>query len=658
MDQKPTRYSSSKSPAGQSSDTLADYDDDKITTLVHQKSIDEIETPIAEAFDYERTTHARTRQRFIGWWWEIGGIFVSIVSFALIIAILLVANNKPLATWMLPIQPNSLVSIFSTVSKSALLVPVAGCISELKWKYFATPRKLSHFQAFDDASRGPWGALTFLLRVDIGGSWLGWIGAMATILSLAFEPFTQQSIQLESREVLLHNVTGYVSQAREWSNVNGTAWKLPDKFDQIRTSAVMYMLDLELYVAVAGAIGFLNNTGLQPTLAAPGFYCPAQICRVPEYMTLAACTKCSPTETVGYDGMDYRFRVFGKLDSKADSFTNLTQQDTKDVFRRFPYLGWANASGTAYSTRRREWPKAQSHWNGSDICTTTDIVEGHQIVPGPLGRSGYYNSFDRPESLINNIIKSTNFKSFVGANLLASDSDPCTTRKVKWDFCAIDLCVESHAPRLIKNGIQEAPNVTRVPFSIIANDTRLPDYLQAVVGDGRRPEQNFQIHREGFAQLVDSVDDINWNLIDARNIERPTDPEWTSFHTAISNYLTGRIQSQRNPNITLLPIDAFESEVYVNVEWPWLALPLLVVIIVTLLLFFTARGSSQQDFLFKSSILAVLFHGWDGGAVDHKKEKEGDDWCETEETLFQKGNNVQAILRRDGLGHLKLVKGD
>ena len=77
----------------------------------------------------------------------------------------------------------------------------------------------------------------------------------------------------------------------------------------------------------------------------------------------------------------------------------------------------------------------------------------------------------------------------------------------------------------------------------------------------------------------------------------------------------------------------------------------------TLLLVFTAHGSSHQGFLFKASILAVLFHGWHGEIGENVDAKDKGK-RETENTLLRKGNKVQAILRRDRHGDLKLVKED
>lgn len=129
------------------------------------------------------------------------------------IAILLYIDDKPVGAWKLPIQPNSLVAVFSTIAKSALLVPVAECIGQLKWIYFDSTesRTLAQLQAYDEASRGPWGSLGLFWKTRGAASALALAGAFTTILMLAFEPFAQQVVSFSTHNAALHNMTGSVS---------------------------------------------------------------------------------------------------------------------------------------------------------------------------------------------------------------------------------------------------------------------------------------------------------------------------------------------------------------------------------------------------------------------------------------------------------------
>ena len=150
------------------------------------------------------------------WSWEVGSIFVSVVCMCLITSILFYMDGKPTRLWKLPIQPNSLVAVFSTVAKSALLVPIAECIGQIKWDFFKRPRPLIHIQTFDEASRGPWGA-TVLLWKTRGTSLLAAFGSIITILLLTFEPFTQQVIDIGTQRAVLTNTSGFVSTANRFT---------------------------------------------------------------------------------------------------------------------------------------------------------------------------------------------------------------------------------------------------------------------------------------------------------------------------------------------------------------------------------------------------------------------------------------------------------
>ncbi|OJJ34564.1 hypothetical protein ASPWEDRAFT_42551 [Aspergillus wentii DTO 134E9] len=80
-----------------------------------------------------------------------------------------------------------------------MIFVVAECIGQLKWVWFQKKRQLQGIQNVDDASRGPWGSLTILFQRP--GRSLISLGAIVTILALAFEPFMQQIVTYPTRQV-------------------------------------------------------------------------------------------------------------------------------------------------------------------------------------------------------------------------------------------------------------------------------------------------------------------------------------------------------------------------------------------------------------------------------------------------------------------------
>lgn len=144
------------------------------------------------------------RRRLHGWWyWELSGVALSIGCIVAIVALLPRLDNKPLARWNFIMAPNTLISTFITVAKTSMLLAVAEGMSQLKWLYFQEDtRSLARLETFNDASRGPWGSLRFLMsRKGTKSVFLASLGAMIVFIALAMEPMAQQIVGFETRDV-------------------------------------------------------------------------------------------------------------------------------------------------------------------------------------------------------------------------------------------------------------------------------------------------------------------------------------------------------------------------------------------------------------------------------------------------------------------------
>ncbi len=83
------------------------------------------------------------------------------------------ADQKAVPKWVLSqtikgytlgfsVSINSVLSIFSTIVKSAVMIPVAASIGQLKWLWFSDGHKLADFQKFDAAKGGPLGSVLLI----------------------------------------------------------------------------------------------------------------------------------------------------------------------------------------------------------------------------------------------------------------------------------------------------------------------------------------------------------------------------------------------------------------------------------------------------------------------------------------------------------------
>ena len=100
---------------------------------------------------------------------------------------------------------NTIISTLATASKASLLCAVAGCIGQLKWCWYRESHRLYDLQRFDDASRGPAGAIILLFGRP--QTILAKLGAIVTVLALVFDPFVQQLVTYPSRTVVVADGT-------------------------------------------------------------------------------------------------------------------------------------------------------------------------------------------------------------------------------------------------------------------------------------------------------------------------------------------------------------------------------------------------------------------------------------------------------------------
>ncbi|RGP67734.1 hypothetical protein FSPOR_5924 [Fusarium sporotrichioides] len=133
------------------------------------------------------------------WGLEILSASVSFLLFIGMIVIFWTMQDEPVSKWSFPISINATIAILSTACTAAMMHNVSAFIGQLKWLYLnIKPRQLYTVQRFDEASRGPYGSILFLLKV----SWnMATLGALITILRLGFAPMAQEVISLEPRPV-------------------------------------------------------------------------------------------------------------------------------------------------------------------------------------------------------------------------------------------------------------------------------------------------------------------------------------------------------------------------------------------------------------------------------------------------------------------------
>ena len=112
-----------------------------------------------------RHSYGYLKQRSISWKWELSALIVCVTSLLALIITLVTHQLKPLPGYSHGITLNARVAVFSTIMKTTLLYCAAEAISQYKWIHIQKKTcVLSDIDLYDQASRGPWGALVLLKK--------------------------------------------------------------------------------------------------------------------------------------------------------------------------------------------------------------------------------------------------------------------------------------------------------------------------------------------------------------------------------------------------------------------------------------------------------------------------------------------------------------
>lgn len=344
-----------------------------------------------------------------GWWkYEL---LASAISIGTIMALALVVRRyegRPIQDINLPqsLQLSALVAALSTVMRVSLLVPVASAMSQDSWLWFSNPgqqngkvcrSRLKDLDLTDNASRGPWGSLLFLLKGR--GRWFAYIGALVTILSLGIPVFTQQLVVYK---VLLMNhgvpALSNIPRSQSWSSNEGIM------------DAVTRYVNPRIKAAV-------QNGFFTPDVQPPSLTCVTGNCTWPTTPTLGVCGECSKNDfkqtcnATVYGGTECNFTVpsgtsfkngtglFFKSTPGAGSKYNSTDPtraylanwDVGGVNYSYGWTGWNKTTFVTYECAL--WACVQSYEASVQASTQTQVK--NQEWSSVVGIQNDTNSYKR-----------------------------------------------------------------------------------------------------------------------------------------------------------------------------------------------------------------------------------------------------------------------
>lgn len=225
--------------------------------------------PLSRASWFDRLNH--------GWTPEIFSEALSLAFLLALVILLFELDGRPLSTWTIAVSPNAVIAVLSIASKASLIYALGQSISQLKWLHLSQkPDSLEDLQHYDDASRGPLGAMRLFWTVR-SSSVIVYIGCIATLLALAFEPFSQQLLHYAQRAVAYPDRNSSVSYSTAYDfqshGVDGASAVIVGPRDNPMTAATV--------------------NGVYDVVKDPPFECPGSTCTYPEFTTLGIHSECA-----------------------------------------------------------------------------------------------------------------------------------------------------------------------------------------------------------------------------------------------------------------------------------------------------------------------------------------------------------------------------
>lgn len=571
-----------------------------------------------------------------GWWlWEIGGAALSIGCMIAILVIIPYLHNQPLENWRLMIAPNTMISTLITISKTSMLLSVAAGMGQLKWQHFHRhTRPISELDIYDEASRGPWGALVFMFISPF--HWrdmVAILGAFVMLSSLTMEPLAQQLLSFQTRYIVQHDNNTWISTVTTYVGKDSGDFPQPHCGEHSRLMRGTDALDVPAeHLILKGLLG-------SPPLLS--YTCSSSNCSWSDFPSLGVCSSCTnvtsncsvkviPDQDRTFHEANYTTSrgitlpitasVFGHAIPAIVMSGNMTKKGRMN-FTDIAFVAMANASGPSvwdhsiseYKYRQPDITECRISWCAR-FYSGLKMVSGHVsygFYPLTIATSktnGTFNSYTTEEKVFTSTEihpydvsdVEVGFEGFSGSYPMFENVTFWTKWRGKYHQFTVGL------------------------DSILS----VPKYFEEIF--------NFQVYTDDTSLTYGKL------LANTESVPAAMD----AITDAFSIYLM-----TSTPNTRRHYGEAFYPEVFVAIRWQWLVFPGLLTILGAFFLGTSLWISRmyRTSFLWKDSLVPLLFHGLSGW---NKNELHTNDKMEMDE----RAERMKAKLSRDEDGTLKFVK--
>ncbi|KAF5560152.1 hypothetical protein FNAPI_4320 [Fusarium napiforme] len=494
-----------------------------------------------------------------GWGLELLTSFTTLVLFAGMVAIFCSMRDKPYSEWPLSISISTTIAILSTGCTAAMMHNVSAFIGQLKWLYFKqSSRSVYNIERFDEASRGPLGAMLLIFKVPWN---LATLGGFITILRLGFSPLSQAVVSLEPRmvDVPSNDATFGYAHAYDRNMTTGAQSEIPP--DTQMQSAILQ--------------------GLYDISSIPVFKCGGACLWRDSYISLGFKSTCknvtmSALETKhcikpeGRPGMVFDRNCNFTTPGNVTLTTQHVLTDSQTTFR-------INATRTHLD-------------DPNNITTSLD-----DIVRIAVWRSGYDTSFNATD--INITECSVGFTAYEYPRAEANGSTFSFGKVSEIDIRRANWSWDGPLDRtyLVSNKTSKLP-----PFRISIIDIRaLQAFFESTTFQSEFVSGSAKNNNPGLSAALDGD---------------------TNLTRAFGNMARGMTDYLRSgPNEKLAKGVRRESQIFVSIRWYWLIGPAVLELSALMFAVFTIVGTARKHEvpLWKSSALVLLScrHDVDSGVI-------------------------------------------
>ncbi|KAJ8133398.1 hypothetical protein O1611_g219 [Lasiodiplodia mahajangana] len=518
------------------------------------------------------------------WWWEIGSLTIGVISTITLIAVLAAYQGQTLLNWPLPVQPNAVISILTTAIKTTILLSISACFGQLKWYHFSTPHQLYDLEAFDQASRGPWGSFLILLK-SRRWTFLTAGLAFATLTSLIVEPIAQQILDFPLRETVLREVRAEIAISYDFK------YRMPgDLFSQVLERDVVGFRSAALNAITGNMSPFSYNCPA-----------PAEKCSYPAFTTLGICSL---------------FR-----DTTDASTQNCTRNHTTGVHSCIISWStiWGDLGETSIQMRHNytdDYDNTVTVGDDEDQRPWIDIFKFGTFKAGLVSNYGpyvYHRGVRLPQNYSETSKAEPKFEGFESL----------------WYWCAQTYAASEGTAEGIFPDLVNTTVLTPTPPNCWSPTG--PEEPEFCAYSDNSTNNTYRLDDINLRLLVETTSNAlasSCSLLDLKDTSSSQSSDFSGLcfflyktpnleavfravATQISNLI--RVEGGWNMNTTTIRGEAIGTVPYIDVRWEWVSVPVLETILAVILLAMTilvAKRSRQP--LLKSSVNSLIFHGLEG----------------------------------------------